>query len=162
MATVEERLEQLEDQMRAVDRTGLLRDPGRWFPGSLQVVRADANGDGEFEPYKSAAWTLTVPRSTDTGTIHWTNDFGVPDGAKMVFIETIMRDSGAEGQGKLVLYAKSSTSASSFTCRSRASDEWTHKAGFVSVAPDGTSYYDITASGTETCDIVINVVAYAR
>lgn len=164
MATVEERLtieERLDALERVNARSGLRIAHGMWFPGSLQMVRPDKDGDGDFDPYTSTSWDGDS-FSTSTGTINWNSDFGVPTSAKMVVLAVDVGDSGGEAGGIIRLRAKSSTTSYSLIARSRASDAVGSAYGPVAVAPNGTSYYSITASGTNTCDVWIKVVAYAR
>lgn len=126
------------------------------------IVRVDKDGDGDFDPYTSSSWNGDS-FSTSTGTINWNTVFGVPTGAKMVFVYCELRDSSATpNAGRLVLQAKSTTTLSAWGCYSKASNAFSTFAGWVPAAADGTSYYSITASGAGTCDIWIRISAYAR
>jgi len=154
---LERRIDQLE---RVISKSGLRGDT--YFPGSLQVVRCDKDSDGDFDSLVSTSWDGDS-FSTSTGTINWNAEFGVPRGARMVFVTTIVRDSSAtDGAGRLYLRAKSTTASADITNRSRPNNAWNDVSGCVAVAQDGTSYYSIEASDVDTCDIHIRVVAYAR
>lgn len=158
--TVAELLKRIEGLEYIINRSGL--DQAGFLGGALKPMRVDKDGDMDFDAYTSTSWDGDS-FSTGTGTINWNTDFGVPPGAKMVFIYADLRDSsGSEAGGILRLRAKSTSTGNSFLSRSRASDELTPAYGWIPVAPDGTSYYSITASGTDTCDIWISVVKYER
>ena len=128
------------------------------------LVRVDANGDEDYDPYTSTSWDGDS-FSTGNGTINWSLLFNVPAGAKMVQILLIARDAVSTGGSYYIrLKAKSTTTFYSIYCYAPRSvdDEPGSVCGWVPVAADGTSYYSITASGANTFDVWIWVVAYAK
>lgn len=128
------------------------------------AVRVDKDGDGDYDPYTSTSWDGDSHSNAESGTINWTSVFGVPSGAKMVYVFVLIRDETASfGSGILGLKAKSTTTNFSFTAYSgQGVDTWGSSHGWVPVAADGTSYYYIGASGAGHCDITMTVPAYAK
>lgn len=128
------------------------------------LVRVDKDGDGDYDGYTSTDWNGDS-FSTGFGTINWNTKFGVPTSAKMVFVMIMCRDSDVNAPangGSIQFKAKNTTTQWSLGVSSKANDIWDDIAGWVPVAADGTSYYGITASGANTCEIYIRVIAYAR
>jgi len=123
---------------------------------------ADKDGDLDMDPYTSTSWDGDS-FSTGTGTINWQTAFSVPERPKMVFIRVSLRDSSATpAAGVLQLKAKNTTTNDDFVIRSLANNVINDGHGLVSVAADGTSYYQITASGAGTCDIWIYVLGWVK
>ena len=160
LADHEERIEHLE---KIIAQTGL--GYGQYFPGSLQVCMVDKDGDGDFDPYTSTSWDGDS-FSTSTGTIDWNGDFGVPDSARMVFIDLQCRDSDSSNTTcEMKLKAKSTTTKpalASGNLKGSPDDRYRPVHGWVPIAQDGTSYYTIVATGSGTFDVRILVTAYAR
>ena len=157
--TVEERLEHLE---KLVAQTGL--GYGQFFPGSLLIVPADADGDKTFEPYTSTSWDGDA-FSTGTGTINWNTVFGVPPQAKMVFLRLLIKDEASTG-GIYYFQLKAKSGGTEYPLTAYAArgvnDELSSANGWVPIAQNGTSYYNIVASSASAMDIRIWVTAYAR
>lgn len=132
---------------------------------SCLVIRVDKDGDGDFDPRTSTSWDGDSFSDAASGTINWNTAFGVPSGAKMVFLDVDVRDAASAGGSYwLGLKAKSSTTNWSLVAQADTAfnDQQRHTFGWVPVQSNGTSYYYVNASGTNTMDISMYVVAYAR
>jgi hypothetical protein len=128
-----------------------------------EFVRADKDGDGDFDPLTSASWDGDS-FSTGTGTINWNSVFGVPSYAKAVELRAQARDSGSAAAANCYVWiaAKSTTSQPALLLRLEgvANDKPRNAGQIVPVASDGTSYYSLVASGASTLDVWINVVGW--
>lgn len=128
-----------------------------------KICFADRDGDLDMDPLTNAAWEAAAFSNGATGTINWNALFGVPLKARAVFLWVAARDSAsAGGSYAFNLRARATTSDPSLTCRCprAVNDEPAHQHGWVPIAAAGTSYYNITASGANTMDVWVRVVAY--
>ena len=130
-----------------------------------KVQITDLDADLDRDPYVAAAWDPMTLSNGATGTIDWVVTFGLPEIPKMVWLLVHVRDVASAGFNcGINLYAKSTTTNSSITARAeRAGDDnlrTTH--GCVAVADNGTTYYAVTASGVNTMDVWVRVVAWIK
>lgn len=142
-------------------------------PRSLDVLRnyfskvqvADKDADLDRDPYIAGAWNPAILSNGATGTIDWVVTFGLPEIPKMVWLYIAVRDSASAGGNYLIRFkAKVTTTNWSIDVRpERANNDsprTTH--GCVAVADNGTTYYSVTASGVNTMDVWIRVVAWSK
>lgn len=162
MMSLRAQVNSLTEQLR---RQGENRPPGSLSYEERRslplIVLADKDGDGDMDALTSTSWDGDA-RSTSTGTINWHSVFGVPVGARAVWVKVLLQDSGATPNTAYIwMKARSGTTTASLDVRnSVVSDAPNTGFGLVPIAPDGTSYYDIAASGVGTCDIWLQVVGW--
>jgi len=126
---------------------------------------ADKDGDLDMDPYIAAAWNPMTLSNGSTGTINWAVIFGLPEIPKLVFVQCAVRDSASTGGNYYCDFkAKVTTTLASFTCKSnRAVDDHANwYTGLIPVQADGTSYYRVVASGVNTFDVFLRVVAWIK
>jgi len=159
MSSAEERLDQVEG---IIHRSGL-KGAG-FLSGALRWRLCDKDGDGDMDPLTADNWSGDGYSDEDAGTINWHSEYGLPLSARAVLVSVQCRDTASSGeQYQIDLQAKSTTSVPSLKClcpRSGNNHVGTMQ-GVVPVASDGTSYYVIGASGSDTFHVWIRVVAYA-
>lgn len=120
---------------------------------------SEKDGDGDREPLTSTKFDGDS-FSSSSNTIDWNADFGMPVGAKMVNIYLVIRDSGAAGQS-ISFKAKSTTTNVTKRAETLVGGDVPHYLErTLPIAADGTTYYDIIASGTDTFDLWIRVMAW--
>ena len=130
-----------------------------------KVQIADMDEDLDRDPYFAAAWNPMTLSNGATGTIDWVVTFGLPEIPKMVFLSVDVRDAASTGGAHLIMFrAKNTTTRYSVGARAeQAVDDATRSEhGPVAVADNGTTYYAVTASGVNTMDVYIRVVAWER
>lgn len=142
-------------------------------PRNLDVLRnyfskvqiADKDADLDRDPYDSAAWNGDSFSNGATGTIDWVVAFGLPEIPKMVFVWSQVRDSGsAAGDYYIDFKAKVTTTRECFRvrCTRTGNDHFGNAHGVIPVADNGTSYYSVTASGVNTMDVWLFVIAWVK
>ena len=129
----------------------------------VQVSEKDA--DLDRDPYTSTSWDGDSFSNGATGTINWVTAFGLPEIPKFVWLLIIVRDAGsAGGDYYLGLKAKNTTTNVSIAADAEraANDAYNRTHGCVAVADNGTTHYTVIASGVNTMDIYIFVVAWMK
>jgi len=140
----------LEDRIASLERT--VRNIGigqELVVGSLSIlgeqllfVRADKDGDGDYDPLTAAAWENST--KDGSGTINLNTVFGVPTNARAVLVWLYMTDSVA---GTLFrLKAKSTTTNSSLEPDTQVANVARREQGITPIASDGTIYYSFSAA----------------
>jgi len=130
-----------------------------------KVQIADLDGDLDRDPYIAGAWAPMTLSHGATGTIDWVVTFGLPEIPKMVFLYAAVRDvASAGGDYSLDFKAKVTTTNWSINARAERgnNDSLRTSHGCVAVADNGTTYYAATASGVNTMDVFLRVVAWER
>jgi len=130
-----------------------------------KIQIADKDGDLDRDPYTSVAWTNKTLSNGATGTINWVTDFGLPEIPKLVWLSVPVRDSGSAGGAyKIEFSAKNTTTNPSLIAWAEAAvnDAVRTTHGCVAVADNGTTYYSVTASGVNTMDVWVRVVAWVK
>ena len=130
-----------------------------------KIQIADLDGDLDRDPYVAGAWNPMTLSDTAAGTIDWVVTFGLPEIPKLVWLLVHVRDVASGGGAYGIEFrAKATTTLASITARAeRANNDslrTTH--GVVAVADNGTSHYLVTASGVNTMDAWIRLVAWTR
>ena len=159
MNTLEERVDVLEG---IIHRCGLDQTTG-YFPGTVRWRLCDKDGDGDMDPLTSTSWDGDS-FSTSTGTINWNTAFGVPPGARAVFVRGLARDAASNaGSYYMTLKTRAATTVAPLTLYTdfAKADMVVPVSGIVGISPAGTSYYSVVASGGGTFDVWMYVVAYA-
>lgn len=139
--------------------TGILRE----HFSKIQIANADDNLDRE--PYWAAAWNPKTLSNGATGTIDWVATFGLPKIPKMVWLYCQTRDSGsAAGDYYIEFKARVTTTRASFRarCNRENNNNLDNRHGPVAVADNGTTYYAVVASGVNTMDVWVRVVAWMK
>ena len=130
-----------------------------------KVQIADLDGDLDRDPYAVAAWNPMILSNGATGTIDWVATFGLPEIPKMVWLHLSVRDLGSVLNNCFyIMRARiTTTNPSIIAYADRAlNDQIRSTHGCVAVADNGTTYYSVTASGVNTMDVYIYVVAWMR
>jgi len=112
----------------------------------------------------SANWTNKVVSTTAKTAINVVSEFGVPDGAEAVIARVIAKDSGSGANPDLwVTVAKSALTYEGTTTAfvgGLLNNSWSEGSGVVGVNEDGTIYYQVRASGTNTMTINLEIWGY--
>ena len=129
-----------------------------------KVQIAERDGDLDRDPYTSAAWDGDS-FSTSVGTIDWVVDFGLPEIPKMVWLVILIRDEDSE-LVECTMRFKAVATTTNWSIYAYADRSWndqyhsTHAP--VAVNDNGTTRWSIVASGANTMDVIIRVVAWER
>ena len=126
---------------------------------------ADKDGDLDRDPYTSAAWNGNAFSNGATGTINWVTAFGLPEIPQAVWVEVHLRDADSSaGDYHIAFRAKVTTTRDSATCRCdrENNDNLDNHQRLIPVADNGTSYYSVVASGVNTMDVWIRVIAWMK
>ena len=130
-----------------------------------KVQIADKDEDLDRDPYVAAAWAPMTLSNGATGTIDWVVTFGLPEIPKMVWLLIMVRDEGSEGAQALITFAaRATTTQNSIVAYADRTwnDQYHATHAPVAVADNGTTYYAVTASGVNTMDVIVRVVAWER
>ena len=128
-----------------------------------EIHIADADNDGDMDPYFAAAWNPMTLSNGATGTIDWAVTFGLPEIPSLIFLSLLVRDAASAGNYYYIrFYAKSTTGVPSFRgeAESSVNDMIRSTSGCVAVADNGTTYYNVVANGVNTMDVWVRVVAW--
>jgi len=131
--TIEETLALLAGRVRHLES---LEPLGLWF------VRADKDGDGDYDPLTAAAWENVT--KVGNGTINWNAVFGVPTDAKVVALIILGIDAAASRVFQMK--ARVGTTNYSFEPTTQVANIAIRSHGVVAIAADGTSYYNFNAA----------------
>ena len=126
---------------------------------------ADRDADLDRDPYDVAAWHPMTLSNGATGTIDWVVTFGLPEIPKMVWLHIGVRDSAsAGGWYYFLMQAKATTTNPSVVAEAEraANDQLRSSSHCVAVADNGTTYYAVVASGVNTMDVYVRVVAWVK
>jgi len=129
----------------------------------LQIANRDA--DLNRTPYSAAAWAPKILSNGANGTINWVTTFGLPDLPKMVWLLILVRDEGSElNDCFFTMQAKNTTALNSIVAYANRSwnDQYHSTHAPVAVADNGTTYYAVAASGVNTMDVIVRVVAWMK
>ena len=130
-----------------------------------KVQIADKDEDLDRDPYIAATWVPMTLSNGATGTIDWVVTFGLPEIPKMVWLSMAARDLASAGAIYYILFkAKNTTTNPSIVAQTEpaVNDQYRNTQGCVAVADNGTTYYSVVASGVNTMDVIIRVVAWTR
>ena len=130
-----------------------------------KIQIADKDKDLDRDPYIAAAWAPMTLSNGATGTIDWVVTFGLPEIPKMVWLAVQVRDSASAGGDYAISFkAKVTTTNVSLITRSERAfnDSIRTSHGPVAVADNGMTYYAVVASGVNTMDVYVRVVAWER
>lgn len=111
---------------------------------ALTFVRADKDGDGDYDPLTAAAWSDST--KSGSGTINLNTAFGIPATAKAVVFTCSAKD---DAVGSTIGFkAKSTTTNASFEVITEVANVWYGRQFVVPIAADGTVYYTFSATFT--------------
>ena len=113
-------------------------------------------------PLTSTSWDGDAYSTTAKTKIDLSVVFGVPAGVKAVVVKTAIRDSGSASSACLFQLSGISTGSnySLTTPASPVNDRYWYSQGIVPCDANGDIYYQITASGTGTMDIYLEIWGY--
>ena len=130
-----------------------------------KVQIADRDEDLDRDPYGAGAWNPMTLSNGATGTIDWVVTFNLPEIPKLVWLIVNVRDDASAGGAYLIGFkAKNTTIRTSLegNAERAVNDDIRSTHGAVAVADNGTTYYAVTASGVNTMDVWVRVVAWER
>ena len=128
-----------------------------------EVERLQRWESGKFialtTPLTSTSWDGDARSTTNKTKIDLSEVFGVPAGVKAVIIWAGIRDSGsANFDANLELSPNAGLTAGiSLDCSGQANDSWERMSAIVPCDNNGDIYYRVTASGTNTMDIYLQI-----
>ena len=128
-----------------------------------KIQIADADHDLDRDSY--LAWNNVAFSNGATGTLDWVAVAGLPEIPKAVFVWCQVRDSASSlGDYYIDFKARVTTTRTSFRARANREndDNLENDHGLIPVADNGTSYYSVTASGVNTMDVYLWVVAWMK
>lgn len=113
-------------------------------------------------PLTSTSWDGDARSTTAKTKIDLSAVFGVPAGVKAVRLKIAMRDSGSASSSPLFQLSGISTGTNySFTLiASEINDRFVYAEPIVPCDANGDIYYQITASGSGTMDIYLEIWGY--
>jgi hypothetical protein len=114
-------------------------------------------------PLTSASWNGDSFSTTAKTKIDLSAVFGAPAGIKAIIANASIRDSGsaASTTAALVLAPDNGTYTGVYTyCAGLPNDVWTNHNMIVTCDSGGDIYYKITASGTSTMEIFLEITGY--
>ncbi len=139
----------------------------------LEIVDTSANTSNKISRENLAGWHFLTSPLTSTA---WDGDsfsttaktlidlstvFGVPAGVKAVLVNIALRDSGsAANECNISLSPSSSVGGMTARCSGIANDEFVNACLTVPCDTNGDIYYEITASGTGTMDVYLQIYGY--
>ena len=128
-----------------------------------KIQIADADADLDRDPYIAGAWAPMTLSNGAVGTIDWVATFGLPEIPKAVVVLITARDVASAG-GNYGFYLRARVTTTNISVEARteraANDAWRSSQGMVAVADNGTTYYTAVASGVNTMDVYLRVVAW--
>ena len=130
-----------------------------------KIQIADKDHDLDRDHYVAAAWAPMTLSNGATGTIDWVATFGLPEIPKLVWLFCETRDDdSAAGDYYIDFRARATTTRASFRARANRenNDNIESDHGPVAVADNGTTYYAVTASGVNTMDVWVRVIAWMK
>ena len=112
-------------------------------------------------PLTSTAWDGDSFSTTANTKIDLSVVFGVPAGAKAVLVNIALRDSGsAANECFISLSPSSSVTGMTARCSGIANDKFANACLTVPCDTNGDIYYAISASGTGTMDVYLQIWGY--
>ena len=128
-----------------------------------KIQIADLDADLDRDPYIAGAWAPMTLSNGATGTIDWVVTFGLPEIPKMVWLYVGVRDVASAGADAGIEFkARVTTTSASIVARSERAnnDSLRSTHGVVAVADNGTTYWSVAASGVNTMDVWVRVIAW--
>lgn len=114
-------------------------------------------------PLTSTSWDGDAFSTTAKTKIDLSAVFGAPAGIKAALIRIVARDSGSSGFNAYVGLAPNNTDGSHALAvfpAGLANNSWDDNQGIVPCDENGDIYYQISASGSGTMDVVIEIWGY--
>ena len=130
-----------------------------------KIQIADKDADLDRDPYIAAAWNPMALSNGANGVIDWVATFGLPEIPKMVWLQVLVRDVGSElNDCHINLKARATTTTDSIIAYAdRTWNDQLHSTHApVAVADNGTTYYAAVASGVNTMDVYVRVIAWMK
>jgi len=138
-----ERLKRLE---REVERLRV-KEQGKWHFLTTPLTSTSWDGDGYS----------TVGRTK----IDLSSVFGVPDGIKAVLLSVKVRDSASQTSDTFIVLGPTNTAGQGIAVNPQyTNDRYNRVVVVVPCDSNGDIYYDISASGTGTFDVIMQVFGY--
>jgi hypothetical protein len=132
--------------------------------GDQAARKAYVDGKTVFltTPLTSTSWDGDARSTTAKTLIDLSAVFGVPAGVKAVLVKVALRDSGSAG-GLYTFQLSGVSSGTNYSLSETASeinDRFTYGQGIVPCDANGDIYYALTASGTNTMDVWLEIWGY--
>ena len=129
----------------------------------VERLRVKEQGKWHFltTPLTSTSWDGDARSTTDKTLIDLSAVFGVPAGVKAVLVNIALRDSGsAANECNISLSPSSGAGGMTARCSGIANDKFVNACLTVPCDTNGDIYYEITASGTGTMDVYLQIYGY--
>ena len=112
-------------------------------------------------PRTSTSWDGDARSTTAKTLIDLSSVFGAPAGIKAVLVNIALRDSGSAANECFISLSPSpSVSGMTARCSGIANDKFVNACLTVPCDTNGDIYYEISASGTGTMDVYLQIYGY--
>ena len=129
----------------------------------LELVEAGPIWTYLSTPLTSTSWDGDAKSTTAKTKIDLSSVFGTPAGIRAVLMRVVIQDSGASSTDCWLMLAPNDTAASGVGMRCLpADDRYADGSLVVPCDSGGDVYYQISASGSGTMDVFLQVWGYAK
>ena len=112
-------------------------------------------------PLTSTSWDGDGYSTVGRTKIDLSSVFGVPDGIKAVLLSVKVRDSASQTSDTYIVLGPTNTAGNGVAVNPQyTNDRYNRVVIVVPCDSNGDIYYDITASGTGTFDVIMQVFGY--
>ena len=112
-------------------------------------------------PKTSTSWDGDGYSTVGRTKIDLSSVFGVPDGIKAVLLSVKVRDSASQTSDTYIVLGPTNTAGNGVAVNPQyTNDRYNRVVIVVPCDSNGDIYYDITASGTGTFDVIMQVFGY--
>jgi len=112
-------------------------------------------------PLTSTSWDGDGYSTVGRTKIDLSSVFGVPDGIKAVLLSVKVRDSASQTSDTFIVLGPTNTAGQGIAVNPQyTNDRYNRVVVVVPCDSNGDIYYDISASGTGTFDVIMQVFGY--
>jgi len=133
----------------------------KWiYPSMSEWV---TNGGAADTPLTSTSWDGDARSTTAKTKIDLSSVFGAPAGIKAVLLRISAADSGSASGNCSIGFSPNDTAGSYAVvckCTGRANDDAEHEQGIVPCDAAGDIYFQCTATGSGTLDVITEILGY--
>lgn len=138
--------------------SGLIDIRQLWANGLATLVRGERHWHFLASPLTSTAWDGDAYSTTAKTLIDMSAVFGVPAGVKAVLLYAAVRDSGSATQDTYLILSPNNTVFKGIAVSPMPVNDRYGRYGLtIPCDSNGDIYYQITASGAGTFDVVIEI-----
>jgi hypothetical protein len=137
----------IQDEVVAIE-THLITNYSVFYPRTTPLTSTDWDGDAHS--------------NTDKTLIDLSSVFGAPAGIEAVLVYVQMRDSGSAGAQPYIILSPNNTATSGLYVRAPGitNDYYVSQTLVVPCDANGDIYYQISATGTDTMDVYLQIWGY--